>query len=241
MLSQNTKRGMTITLGAALFAVSTGCSGDAESLPSNSGADELGTAEQSTFFHGHDSDHDHDWRGPRFCGGHADWQCSDDDVCLPFLARGCPGPRRVGLCVPPPRFCPPYSSPVCGCDGNTYENTCEAVRAGTSVEHRGECADSGEPMCGGEAGETCAGMATCEDDMTDDCDRSRDAACPGFCTCKLIEKCSPREIWDMDPTVCGCVPAPPDACAGVECPNPERQQCVAHADGSTTCEEIGPK
>ena len=250
MLSQNSRwGGITLTLSAAVLVASAGCSGD-NGVPSGSYEDaDLSTAEQGTFSHGHGHGHhghghhghDRDHRGPRFCGGHADWQCADDDVCLPFLARGCPGPRRIGLCVPPPRHCPPITSPVCGCDGNTYSNTCEAVKAGTSVEHRGECAESGQPMCGGEAGESCAGMATCEDDMSDNCDRSQDPTCSGICTCKLVEKCSPREVWDMDPAVCGCIPAPPDACAGVECPNPTREQCVAHDDGTTSCEEIGEK
>jgi hypothetical protein len=177
-----------------------------------------------------------DFRFPHWCGGFHDMKCHDQDVCLPFVARGCPGPRRIGLCAPRPHHCPSVSEPVCGCDGKTYTNVCEAVRAGTSIEHRGACAPTGVPVCGGSAGMACAGASVCVDDPSDSCTPGSGRNCPGVCQCNTNDPCPRGEHFDTTATVCACVPDALDPCARVTCPT--GTMCVAQPDGSTTCDPM---
>jgi hypothetical protein len=177
-----------------------------------------------------------DFRFPRWCGGFNEHKCHGDDVCLPFVARGCPGPRRIGLCAPRPHHCPSVSDPVCGCDGKTYTNVCEAVHAGTAIEHRGACAPTGVPVCGGAAGMACAGSAVCADDPSDSCTPGAGRNCPGVCQCNDNPPCPRGEHFDTTATVCACVPDGPDPCARITCPG--GTMCVAQPDGSTTCDPI---
>ncbi|MDY6839507.1 MAG: hypothetical protein SWH78_16195 [Thermodesulfobacteriota bacterium] len=44
-----------------------------------------------------------------------------------------------GACTPLPEFCPMVIDEVCGCDGETYMNGCEAAMAGVSIAHLGAC------------------------------------------------------------------------------------------------------
>lgn len=44
-----------------------------------------------------------------------------------------------GICVVRPSSCEGTASPVCGCDGVTYESECEAARMGVSVAEPGAC------------------------------------------------------------------------------------------------------
>jgi hypothetical protein len=127
---------------------------------------------------------------------------------------------------------------VCGCNGETYTNFCEAAKAGVAVEHRGACAPSGQPVCGGAAGMACAGSGVCADDPSDNCKPGTGRNCPGVCQCTTTQPCAKGETFDMDPTVCGCVPGStgPDPCARVVCPS--GTMCVAQTDGSTTCDPV---
>lgn len=45
---------------------------------------------------------------------------------------GCYGPPASVLCLE-------IYKPVCGCDGFTYDNACEAYNAGIKIYYRGEC------------------------------------------------------------------------------------------------------
>ena len=44
-----------------------------------------------------------------------------------------------GSCVPIPETCPRLFDPVCGCDGITYVNDCERIRAQVQKDHDGPC------------------------------------------------------------------------------------------------------
>ena len=44
-----------------------------------------------------------------------------------------------GECVSVPEACPEIFDPVCGCDGKTYGNDCERIRAGVQKDHDGPC------------------------------------------------------------------------------------------------------
>ena len=95
------------------------------------------------------------WGCQGTCGSSG--ECADTDFCS--IANGvCLTPKSLGFCKTKPDTCAQVLSPVCGCDGKTYSNSCEASIAGTSVAAAGVCGAT----CGGVTAVKCAATEFCD-------------------------------------------------------------------------------
>ena len=73
------------------------------------------------------------------CGGIAALQCDDGLTCI-YEDGACHAiADAAGVCKQAGPFCTKEYRPVCGCDGETYGNRCEAYANGISVAYPGEC------------------------------------------------------------------------------------------------------
>lgn len=73
------------------------------------------------------------------CAGTAGNACNAGLWC-DLEASSCGLADRGGVCVRVPSFCNLAYRPVCGCNGRSYGNDCERMRARVSKAHDGACA-----------------------------------------------------------------------------------------------------
>lgn len=74
------------------------------------------------------------------CSGFGLAPCGEGPACMFTEEAQCGATDAPGKCLKTgPAFCPEVILPICGCDGNTYQNDCIAASKGVSVASQGAC------------------------------------------------------------------------------------------------------
>jgi len=122
--------------------------------------------------------------------------CASGTFCDFPAGTGCGMDGKGGFCTKPGDICPAIIQPVCGCDGKTYNNACEAQRLGVSVATSGECKPPvGEKVCGGLQGLACDKGEFCDFPIGSSCGAADQT---GVC------RVPPQACDEIYAPVCGC-------------------------------------
>ena len=138
--------------------------------------------------------------------------CGDNSDCKPteYCAKpdGTCDAYLAGTCTLRPEMCQPMYAPVCGCDGITYQNKCDAAASGVNVDYSGECVTT--PGC--YANDECVSGGTT----------------PQFCLFEPGACWGPGTCTDY-PSSCPKVYAPVCGCDNATYPN----ECYAYQAGQS--------
>ncbi len=123
------------------------------------------------------------------CGGSSRAACPSPLVCRYAEGNVCGASGAPGACLWPIDGCDAKSSTVCGCDGVTYKNTCEANGRGVTAAYRGACTG-------------CTGDAACAD-VT-----AAGGRTPAFCSVTGAGADLPADVCWPRPSACPAGGAP---------------------------------
>jgi hypothetical protein len=157
------------------------------------------------------------------CGTRGAPSCGEDEFCNFPSDASCGAADQPGTCQAVPEACPAVIDPVCGCDGTTYQNECQAHQSGVSVASWGACEAScrsddecPQPFClpGGPCPFYECIDGECVDTSSPSCGGALGASCgPGeFCrvdACSLADNAGtcvtrPAACAGIYEPVCGC-------------------------------------